>query len=227
MKIVVIGAGGHARVILDVLKAQGGHEIIGIIDKNHHPDENLEGVPILCTFDKLPELISKEGVEGAIVAVGDNHIRKNYYNELKKLGLKLVNAIHPSASIASNVELGEGIVICRETIVCVDAKIGNNCILNSGAIIEHQDILEDHVHIAPGVNLAGRVTVKEGSFVGIGSNVIQRITIGKNSIIGAGSIVIEDIPNNVVAVGTPAKVVKEVTEKQEFGEQQVFEIKEN
>ncbi|MFC1729979.1 acetyltransferase [candidate division KSB1 bacterium] len=224
MRTVIIGAGGHSRVIIDILRQNKNIEIVGIIDKAMHPGEKVDGIPIIGPFSDLDKLKKEHDIKGIVIGVGDNLVRADYYNKLEKKDLVLVNAIHPSASIAPDVKIGRGVVVAREAVICTGAKIGNNVIINTGAIIEHEDILEDHCHIAPGVNIAGRVHIKKGTFVGIGTTIIQKVTIGHNTIVGAGSIVIEDIPDDVVAVGIPAKVKKKVDTTQEFSNHQVYSI---
>ncbi len=209
MKTVIIGAGGHARVILDVLNYDRNIEIVAFVDKEIHGfDEKIMGIPVLHLI--LPDLL-KSGIKGAIIGVGDNKIRKDYYEKFRNMGIELVNAIHPAVHLSRNAKIGKGVVIAAGATIATGAEIGNNVIVNTGAIIEHEDILEDHVHIAPGTVLAGRVKVKEGAFIGAGCVVKQYVTIGENAIIGAGSVVLEDIPENAVAVGAPAKVIKMIS----------------
>lgn len=208
MKIVIIGAGGQARVVYEILRYNRNMEIFAFIDNIiKGSEEKIMGIQVLGDHSILPKLI-KEGVKGYIVAVGDNRIRMQHFNKLLNMDLIPINAIHPTAHIAYNAKIGKGVVISTGATIATGTTIGDNVIINTGAIIEHEDVIEDHVHIAPGTVLAGRITVKEGAFIGAGSVVKEYITIGKNTIIGAGSIVLEDIPDNVVAVGTPAKVIK-------------------
>ncbi len=227
MNIILIGAGGQARVIIDILQYDKNNKLVGIIDKQFSEGEMINNVPILGTFSDLPKVIEEYAVTGAIIGVGDNRLRAEYYNLLKSKGLEMINAVHPSVSIANNVVLGDGNVICRKAVICTNAKIGNNTIINTSAIVEHECVVGDHAHVAPGTNIAGRVTIDSGAFVGIGSTVIQGIKIGKYSVVGAGSIVINDIPSEVVAVGTPCKIIKKINENIWFGEQQAHEIKED
>lgn len=211
MKTIIIGTGGHARVILDILNYDRNIEIVAFLDKEiHGPFEKIMDIPVLGGHSVLPDML-KIGIKGTIIGVGDNKIRKDYYEKFRNMGMELVNAIHPTVHIAHNVKIGKGVVIAAGATIATGAEIGNDVIVNTGAIIEHEDILEDHVHIAPGTVLAGRVKVKEGTFIGAGSVVKQYVTIGENAIIGAGSVVLEDIPENTVAVGAPAKVIRKIS----------------
>ncbi len=173
------------------------------------PDETIFGKPIVGPHS-IWEKLKKQGIKTAIVAIGDNKIRAQRFEQLCKLGINIINAIHPKATIAPSVEIGKGVVVCSGAIINTLAKIGNNCIINTGAIVDHEDLIGDNVHIAPGVALAGRVTVKENTFIGLGSVVKEYVTIGKNVIIGAGSVVLKDIPDNTMAAGTPAEIKKKL-----------------
>jgi len=207
-KVVIIGAGGQARVVYDILSGDSNMEVVAFVD-NVVPggEERIMGIPVMGDHSVLPRLIA-DGARGAIVAVGDNEIRTAHFEWLKGLGLELINAIHSTSCIAPSAKLGQGVTVAMGAIISTDARIGDNVIINTGATIDHEDAIADHVHIAPGCALAGRVTIKRGTFIGIGSVVKDYVTIGENAIIGAGSVVLEDIPDNAVAVGAPAKIVK-------------------
>lgn len=205
-KIVIFCAGEHGRVVLDIL-SYSNFDIIGFVDddpKLHY--RRVDGIPILGGFSVVHSLI-KNGVEGAIIALGDNKKRADIFNKVKKVGLQPINAVHPHSTIAKSVVLGKGISIMPRVVINTGTKINDNTIINTGALIEHDNIIEKHVHIGSGVNLAGGVKVKEYSFVGIGVTVIDDITIGKNSVIGAGSVVIKDVPDGAVVAGSPAHII--------------------
>jgi len=210
IKVVIIGAGGHARAVYEILKHDPNSpniEIVGFIDNvADTAGEMIRDIPVLGDHSILPELL-KEGVLGATIAIGDNKLRRSYFEAIKNIGFVLVSAVHPTAHIARDVIIGSGVVIGTGATVCTGARIGANVIINTGAIIEHEDIIEDNVHISSGSSLAGRVTVKRGAFVGIGSVVKEYVTIGENAVIGAGSVVLEDIPDDATAVGSPARII--------------------
>ena len=209
MRIVIIGAGDQARIVREILSYDRSIEVVAFVDNSvHGSDENIRDIPVEGDLSVLPGLL-KNDVTGAIIAIGDNGVRADYYKKLKSMGLKMVNAVHPTASSTPSVRMGEGITVAIGAIISTGAKIGDNVIVNTGAIIDHDGEIGDHAHIGPGCSLAGRVTIKKGAFIGIGSVVREYITIGENAIIGAGSVVLEDVPDNVVAVGAPAKVIKQ------------------
>jgi len=213
MKVMIIGAGGHARVVYEILYYDKNIEVVAFVDNvTRGTDEKIMGVPVIGDHSVIDKL-RKNGVNSAIIGVGDNDIRVAHFLKLKDMGLEFVKAIHPTVHMSDHAKIGEGTVIVTAAIISAGVEIGKNAIINTGAIIEHEDIVEDHVHIASGVVLAGRVTVCEKAFIGAGSIVKENVTIGRNATIGAGSIVLNDIPENTVAVGVPAKVIKMKEEK--------------
>jgi sugar O-acyltransferase (sialic acid O-acetyltransferase NeuD family) len=206
--VVIIGAGGHGRVVLDILRAADAYKPMGFIDANHSLQGcQIDGLEVLGDFSIL-ETLKFKGVTGAVVAIGDNSVRRRYAEIIYSLNLNLINAIHPSANIAGNAIIGENVVIAAGSLVCAHCKIGNSVILNTGCIIDHESIVANSAHICPGAKLAGRVVVDSGAFVGIGATIIQNVRIGTDSIVGAGAVVINDIPPCVTVVGVPAKILK-------------------
>jgi sugar O-acyltransferase (sialic acid O-acetyltransferase NeuD family) len=207
-KVVIIGAGGHARAVYEIMMHDLNIEAVGFVDNVADTvGEMIMDIPVVGDHSVLPGLL-EEGVLGAAIGIGDNKLRRSYFELIKSIGFVPVNAIHPTAHIAHNVRIGSGVVIGTGTTVCTGARIGDNVIINTGAIIEHESIIGDDAHIAPGSSIAGRVAINRGAFVGIGSVIKEYVTIGENAIIGAGSIVLEDIPDDAVAVGSPSRIVR-------------------
>lgn len=210
MKVIIIGAGGQARVVYEILSLDRRVEIVAFIDNVFHgADEKIMGLPVLGDHSVISRLM-KNGVKGAIIAIGDNKIRAERFAECSEMGLELINAIAPTAHIAHSARIGKGVVLGTGATITTGAHIGNNVIINTGAIVEHEGNIEDHVHIGPGTVLAGRVTVKKRAFIGIGSVVKEYITIGENVTVGAGSVVLEDVPDNVVVAGSPARLLHSI-----------------
>lgn len=209
MNIIIVGAGGHGKVVLDILQHDSDVRLVGFVDddKTYH-GKIIDGIPVLGSISSLPTLIPLYKLDGAIIAIGDNKVRAELFNKLKKLGLKLKRAIHPDALIARDVEIGEGVVIAAGAVISIGTRIGNNVIINTGVVIDHDNIIEDHAHISPGVNLAGRVTVGKYTHVGLGVTIVEDITIGENATVGAGAVVLADVPPNTTAVGVPARIIK-------------------
>jgi len=207
-KVFIWGASGQGRVILNILREGKKFKVFGFIDNNPKLwGKKVDGIKVLGRENKLASL-KKRGIKLGFVGIGDNKIRRKISHYLRNQGFSLINAIHPAAIISKTAIIGNGTAIMAGAIINTDAKIGDDVIINTGAIIEHDNIIENGVHIAPGVRLAGGVTIKKGTFVGIGSTVIQYKKIGKNSIIGAGAVVLKNLPDNVLAVGIPAKIIK-------------------
>lgn len=206
-RMIIIGAGGHARVVSSILNYTSSIEIVGFLDNvSTTRGECIGQHNVLGDHSLIPSLY-EDNVRHAIVAIGNNQIRAEYFNGLTKQGFTLVNAIHPRALLETETKLGSGNVISMGALVCCNTRIGDNCIINTGAIIDHETQIDDHVHVAPGVKIAGRVHIKHHSFIGIGATIKDYITIGKNVTIGAGAVVVNDMPDNAVAVGVPAKPI--------------------
>jgi len=207
-KVLIYGASGHGKVIIDIVEREGGYKIAGLLDDDLAiKGRDFCGYPVLGGLD----LRNKGGYHDCklILAIGDNQARKKLWGKLKELGYELARAaIHPSAQIAEDVVLGAGTVIMANVAINSGARIGENAIVNTGATVDHDCVIGDYVHISPGAHLGGNVTVGELTHIGIGVSVIQGTRIGKGIIIGAGAAVIYNIPDNVTAVGVPAKVIK-------------------
>lgn len=217
-KIAIVGAGGHGRVVLDILVRAGGHEVVGFIDSNAKlVGRRVDGCPILGTVDDLPRLRETAGIEGVVIAIGDNGVRRAFADRAEREGFELVNAIHPSANLARNVTLGRNLVIAAGALVCAHCHVGDSVILNTGSIVDHESMIGPGAHVCPGARLAGRVTVEAGAFVGIGATVIQNVRIGCEAVVGAGAVVIEDVAPMTTVVGVPARVVKDVPDPEAFG----------
>lgn len=208
-RCVIFGAGGHGRVVLDILANMGTFEVVGFVDSNPRLEgRRIDGLPVLGRPDQLDQLRENHGLECAIVAIGDNGARRELADRAESLGLTLINAIHPSANLARNVSLGRNIVVAAGALVCAHCQIGDSAILNTGCIVDHESLIGTATHICPGARLAGRVTVESGAFVGIGATVIQSVRVGYEAIIGAGAVVVEDVAPMSTVVGVPARPIR-------------------
>jgi UDP-perosamine 4-acetyltransferase len=210
-KIVLIGGGGHARVLIDLINACGSYEIAGIVDAQLNHGVSVSGVTVLGNDSVLPELYGK-GIKNACIAVGsvkDNNKRKALYEKVKHAGFSIPALVHPSAIISAKSQIREGAQIMAGAIVQTGALICENSIVNTGAIVEHDCAVGNHAHICPGATLSGGCFVGEGAFIGAGATVLQGIKIGNNSIVSAGAVVIRDVPDNTTVIGVPAKQVDE------------------
>jgi UDP-perosamine 4-acetyltransferase len=208
MKVVGIGAGGHAKVVIEILRSASQHEIVGLVDQNGDLCNTLIlGIRVLGNDNLLSEL-KQQGVAGAFIGVGgvaDTRGRRELYEQTVRLGFTVVDAIHTAACVSPSAKLGNGITVMSGAIVGAEAQLGKNVIVNSGAIVEHDCVIGDHVHIAPGAMLSGGANVEEGAHVGIGAVVLQQRRIGAHAVVGAGAVVISDVPPRTTVVGMPAR----------------------
>ena len=204
MKIVLIGAGGHAKVVFDAIVSTKQHEVVGFIDDNPRlAGTRFFNQPVVNQIESL------NGVEGYIVAIGSNAVRKAKYELYKNTGYLPVNAIHASAIISPYANIGNGVVAFANVVVNPGTQIGDNVILYTACTVDHDCHISEHTYISPGCNLSGQVNIGVGAFLGTGAVVLPQISIGEWSIIGAGAVVTKDIPAHVTAIGVPAKIIKQ------------------
>jgi len=204
-RFAIIGAGGHAKVVVDALLASG-QEVKGFYDDNPNllEVEPVPGVKVLGSMKDLPEGLEK-GKDVFILAIGENRVR---YRLSRSLSVPFGVACAPSATLGRGVKVGKGSMVLPSATVNIDTTIGEHVILNTSCSVDHDCAVGDFVHIGPGARLGGGVVVGEGTFVGLGSSVIPGVRIGRWTVIGAGAVVTKDLPNNCTAVGVPAKVIK-------------------
>ncbi|KGM97332.1 acetyltransferase [Clostridium botulinum] len=208
-KIILIGAGGHCKVIIDIIKSTRDFKIVGITDASTH-EEQILGIPIIGNDDILEDLYY-QGIKNAFVCIGalnNISVRDKIYYKLKKIGFEIPKLIHRDAIVSPYSKISNGTCVMAGAIINAGAIIGENCIINTGSIIEHDCFIDRNTHISPGASLAGGCKVGYNSHIGIGSTVIQGTEIGDNVIIGAGTVVLHDIEDNVTAVGVPSKTIK-------------------
>ncbi|EGZ44205.1 acetyltransferase [Neisseria wadsworthii] len=207
-KLVILGAGGHAKVVMDTaLLMQKWSEIVFVDDFNNGEIEFM-GVPLLGDSSLLGKSIHPDEYN-AVVAIGDNIVRGRMFNLVKNLGFTLPCLCHPSAVISKFAEIGEGSVFFAQAVVNADAKIGKGAIINTTASVDHDSVLGDFVHISPGARLAGNTQVGNFSWMGIGSCTREGSTIGNHCIVGAGAVVLGNLPDETTAIGVPAKALND------------------
>lgn len=205
-EVLIIGAGGHGKVVLDILRAAGQYKPAGFIDADPAlAGTTVSGLTVLGQINLLPKLRQQQKLRHAIVAIGDNRSRQSYIRNLREHGIELISAIHPTAHLSPTAKVGAGVVVAPSAIVGTEASVGDGAIVNTAAVVDHECVVGPCVHLAPGSLLAGRVRVDEGAFVGLGSQIIQCLTVGAWSTVGAGATVVRDVPPNTVVVGTPAR----------------------
>lgn len=208
-RTLILGAGGHGRVVLDILLQARQHSVVGFLDNNSDVHgRRVDGIPVLGGIDNLNALNAELEIDGVIIAIGDNGVRRGLARQVEQAGVELISAVHPSATLAHNAGVGRNVVIAAGTVVCANCQIGDSVILNTGCIIDHQTMIGEGSHVCPGVRIAGRVKVEPGVFIGIGATVIPKVTLGCESMIGAGAVVLEDVPPMATVVGVPARSVR-------------------
>lgn len=206
--VIVLGGGGHARVLIDAL-IQMGVSVLGITEKSITPGVLIAGVPVIGSDSEVLGYAADHiFLVNGIGSTGDVEKRINLFKTFKEHGYTFYNVIHPLAVLASGVKLGEGVQVMAGAVIQTGSSIGCNSIINTRSSVDHDCVIGDHVHIAPGVTLSGGVKVGKMVHIGTGATVIQGISIGENSVIGAGAVVLGDLPSGVTAFGIPARVVK-------------------
>lgn len=201
-KLVIIGAGGHGRVVADAAITDGWHSVVFFDDR--HPDliETGEWPVAGNALDLLQRIADFEGI---IVGIGNNNARIALHFKLVDLGAQLVTIVHPRVCVSSRTSLSGGCMISAGAVINIGTEIGAASIINTGATVDHDCQIGDGVHIAPGVNLSGNVKIGSRSWIGVGATVRQGVTIGADVTIGAGAVVVSDITDGVTAMGCPAK----------------------
>jgi sugar O-acyltransferase (sialic acid O-acetyltransferase NeuD family) len=240
METVIFGASRQGRVVLEVLRAQGKHPILGFLDDDATRHGVLvDGLPVLGGMewaaanaptalppkarDSAPPKSRDFAGDGslrrlaAIVAIGSNDARLDVANRLRALGFELVNAVHPSAVIQGNVSLGTGNLVCAGAILIIGTSVEDDVVINTGSTIDHDSLLETGSQVASGVTTSGCVTIRRGAFVGAGAILGPGVTVGEQAVVGAGSLVLKDVPPGVVAYGAPCQVVREITSPLDWG----------
>lgn len=208
-RILILGAGGHAKVVIDIVETAGLGMIVGILDDDARK-HGLEvfGYKVVGGREALNGLLLDGPLHG-IAAIGDNRRRQGAADWFVGSGGRLLSAVHPRACIARSATIGNGSVVMAGAVINADAAIGSNTIVNTGAIIEHDCRVGDHVHLAPASVLCGGVSIGGGSLVGVGVKIIPGVQVGKWATLGAGAVVLASIPDGATAVGVPAVIRRE------------------
>jgi sugar O-acyltransferase (sialic acid O-acetyltransferase NeuD family) len=216
--IIIIGASGHAKVIIDIVEKENRHNIVGLIDSYKPKGTKKFEYKILGTEKDLNKLCKQFNFIAGIIAIGDNWTRKLMQKNITKLipNFKFVNAIHPDAIIGKNVTIGKGTVIMPGVIINSSSKIGDFCILNTKSCLDHDSELKNYSSLAPGVTVGGNVSIGSFSAICLGANVLQDIIIGEHSIIGAGALINRNVDSYKMVYGVPAKTIKPIKKGEKY-----------
>lgn len=213
IRVVSIGAGGHAKILVELLEQTGKYELVGFTDAQRERwGTELMGYPVLGGDEVLEGLYAK-GIRAALIGVGavnsaGTRLRVKLFRRATQLGFEMPTLIHPQATVSPSATIGAGSVVMAGAVVSTDVRVGDNVVIYSGTLIEHESVIDHHVHMSPGAHLAGGVHIGEGAFIGIGASIIQGIRVGRWATVGAGAVVLEDLSENVVAVGVPARQIR-------------------
>jgi UDP-perosamine 4-acetyltransferase len=211
MKAVLVGAGGHARVVLDAARASGAIEVIAVVDARADlKGAAFEGLEVVGDESAIGTL-QQRGVTAALLGVGSvdvDDVRRRLFARISALGLELPVVRHPSAVVSPSATLGPASVVFANATINPGARIGANVIVNTAAIVDHDVRIGDHAHVSPGAHLAGGVSIGQGSHVGIGATVLQGVRIGAGVVVGAGAVVLRDVPDGDRVVGVPARSIR-------------------
>lgn len=205
-RVLLVGAGGHARVCLDALRDGDGTVVIGAVSADGTGIDGL-GVPMLGTEHDIDAVVETHGITSFCVAIGSNAARRRVVEQLVERGRSLAAAVSAAATISPSVQLGAGPQIIAGAVINAATSLGRATIVNTNASVDHDCRIGDYVHVAPGVALGGSVIVGDGAFIGLGARVLPGLRIGHDTIVGGGAVVIRDVPDGTVVVGNPARPV--------------------
>lgn len=206
-KLLILGAGGHGKVVVEIASLMEQWDEIAFLDDNTEL-KVVNGYPVI---GRLTEYKTLRGIyNDAFVAVGNNKLRIVLLNQLIQEDLCIPTLIHPSATLSTTSQIGQGTVIMPGVVVNSNVEIGMGCIINTSSSIDHDCIIENGVHISPGVHIGGTTRVEQNAWICIGASIANNVLIGKNSTIAAGSAVVKDVEANSLVGGTPAKFIKKL-----------------
>ncbi|HEY9576947.1 MAG TPA: acetyltransferase [Pseudobacillus sp.] len=208
-KIVIVGGGGHSKVVQDIIQAGAEYELIALLDDKYKTREK-RGECIFAPISYATELMQAEEEVRFVVAIGDNRVRKQIAERLASEQARFAALIHPAAVISSSAVVEAGTVVMPYAVIQADTVVGQHAIINTAAVVEHDNKIGDFAHISPKAALTGNVQIAEGVHIGAGAVVIPGKKVEAWSVVGAGSTVISDLPEGITAVGTPAKVIQAI-----------------
>lgn len=209
-RIILIGGGPHAEVVADIVEQEGRFEIIGITDTAREVGDKFLDWKVIGRQEEIVDLIEKHEIVGGIVCVGDNYLREKVVDLVRAQapGFRFVTAIHPSAAISRDVEIGEGSVVMPGCAINIGARVGRFCIINTLSSLEHRSTMGDFSTLSAGVITGGYFRLGRYSALALGVTVLDRVSVGENVVVGSGSLVMKDTEDDVLMYGSPARVIR-------------------
>ncbi len=208
-KLIILGAGAHARVLVDLAGQLPEWELAGLLDDDPvTAGTDIFGVPVLGHTDQLQAIAAAKLAGRAALAFGDNTVRRRFFEFVQGAGLEPATLVHPSTVISPHARLGAGVVVLAGVVVNAGAVIGDNACLNTGCSIDHDCRLESHCHIFPNATLTGSVRVGSGATVGANAVVNPNLKIGRGAVVGSGAVVTRNVEDGQVVVGNPARALR-------------------
>lgn len=216
--ILIYGASGHAKMIIDVIKKNKSHNIIGFVDTYKPLGYQLSGYKVIGHLEHLKQLTIDLDIDGIIIAIGDNFTRQKVVTNIKNIlhQIQFVTVIHPTAVLAEDIIIEHGSVIMAKAVINSGAKVGKFCIINTASTLGHDSIMADFSSLASGVTVAGNVKIGVGSAMCLRAIIIQNIEIGNNTVIGAGSLVLKSIGDLKTAFGNPINTIKDRNKESKY-----------
>jgi len=208
--VLMIGAGGHARAVFDVIKSENRYRMVGLIDSFQKPGTICFGCTVLGEEADIPRICSELNVAHVVIAIGDNFQRQAMANRIKQVLpiIKLISTVHPSAVISSDVKIGDGTVIMPGVTIISGSSIAEGCVLNTASSLDHDGRMDSWSSLGPGVITGGYLRLGERASICLGSVVKDRISIGRDTVVGMGAVVTRNMPDNVLAYGAPCRIIR-------------------
>ena len=211
--VVILGAGLHAKLIIEYLEMNGQHPVAVLDDNSRKHGTRVKGVPVVGPMSLLPEMKRREVVIGVVLGFGNIRLRAKrieLFRWASELGVDLLRVVHPSAVFAPSATVSRGFFAGPLAVVNTDTQLGDDVTIYTGSTIDHDNVIGDHVFISPGVHTAGQVHIESGAYIGPGAVIGSQCRIGAGSIVGAGAVVIADVPPGCLVAGVPARMLKSV-----------------
>jgi sugar O-acyltransferase (sialic acid O-acetyltransferase NeuD family) len=205
-EVLIVGTGGHARFVIAILKRAKWH-VRGLItlDNSYSSDERILNQPIIGVIGDLPKFFT-QGYKTLVLAVGDNRVRKDIYNELAEFGFRFPTVIHPDACVDSSVSMSGANIVGPNVVIGASVIVGENNIINSSCVVEHESVIGNHCHIAPGAVICGRVVLGDEVMVGANGTIIDKLRVANKTVLGAGATLINSVSiEGETLVGSPAR----------------------